>query len=793
VSLTVTPIDDQEQLGLERGSVAVCVPIGTAHAQALATVRSIAEHRDAATPVILAGSATALERMAEEPAVATGDLALLGLAVEGDGQGEAVNAEVEAVKAMMRASFPADVAVVAPGVVLTSDWLERLRAAGRSDSTVASATPLSLGVGGVALFDAEVPSRQGFDAEGSGQRGEPSDAEEAVAAPQLEDLEEAARRVRERSLRLYPRIATVGGGCAYIRRGALELAGPLEESCSLAQALARFAQRALALGMIHVAADDVLIGGSHRAHGSGGQRHISSEQDEDSVEDDPVEEEPVEQTIANDERGPLRRATNRARAALSVLSVTIDARALVAAVGGTQTYIIELVLALARRRAVSVRVLVPPDLSKRAADAFGAVAEIELLTYEQAVEGASLSDVVHRPQQVFTPDDLRLLRLVGERVVIGHQDLIAYHNHTYLPDVESWRSYRRTTRLALAGADQVIFFSEHARADALAEDLLQAGRTHVVGIASEALERADSHAEPGTLGSADGPPAALSEDEPFLLCLGADYAHKNRPFAIELLGALRRLGWPGRLVLAGAHVPHGSSREHEQKLLGKNPDLAEHVLDVGPVDEPGKRWLYGHARALVYPTTYEGFGLLPLEAARAGLPCLFAAQASLPELAGAAATLIAWDATASAAAVLALLSEGPAREEHLARLRALPIPSWDEVAERLVAIYEQAASAAPSEAAPRTWQELDRESYLVVLDRNVHYFEGLAKEYQDAYHALEGRVSTGLPLIDEGGLLSHEQQRGLMRVAARRGLGKAVLAPFGLLGRLGDDGGEGPR
>jgi glycosyltransferase involved in cell wall biosynthesis len=714
----------------------VCIPVIAADTRALATVRSVMEHSEGSTPVVVVGPPAAMEQITESAAATEAGL-LLGLTVDCDTDTAALNAAVNT-------SFPSDVVIVAPGMRVTAGWFEGLRTAATSDSIVASATPLSLGAGAT------------------------------------KDLDEAARRVRERALRLYPRIATINPGCAYLRRSALELAGPLDDSLALDEALARFALRALALGMVHVAADDVLVEGSPVESGVQGEATVY---DKPSVPSGEANNDPIQETIVADEHGPLRRALNRARGALGSLSITIDGRALVSAVGGTQTYIIELVRALARQPAVTVRVLIPPDLSDRAADAFNAAGDIELLSYEQAIDGAPLTDVIHRPQQVFTPDDLGLLRLVGERVIIGQQDLIGYHNPSYHPDIDSWRGYRRTTRLALAGADQVVFFSEHARNDALAEDLLPASRTHVVGIAPEAL---------GPASTPDRPPEGLSADVPFLLCLGADYAHKNRPFAIELLGALRDLGWQGRLVLAGTHVPHGSSRESERELLSRNPDLAGSVHDLAQVDEPCRRWLYTHASALIYPTTYEGFGLLPFEAAQSGLPCLFAAQASLAELAGDAATLIPWDARASATAVLPLLTDGPARDHHLSRLRALSIPSADDVAQQLIAVYEQALSDPPSEAAPHIWQELDRERYIVRLDRSIDDLKRIAQEYQDAYHALEDRVKTGLPLIDNGGLLTPAQQRGLMRVAARRPFGAMMLAPLGLLGRLGDDSGRGP-
>jgi glycosyltransferase involved in cell wall biosynthesis len=735
-----------ERLEVGRGSVVVCIPVGTADdspaacERIAATLQSVVERTDPSTPLLIAGPAARVERAIESAPFGVrgqlNDLNVLELAPK--------TSETAAVNAAMDASVPGDVALVAAGVEVTHDWLPRLRAAALSDSTVASATPLSLGVGGVDLLaDPELLS--------AAQIG-PADASTSIS--------ELARRVSGRSRRLWPRTATAGPGCVYIRRSTLELTGSLEEALPLDEALLDLATNSMAGGMVHVAADDVLVTGrrttavQERAGGAGVA-------------------EAVGETIAEDERGCLRRAMDVARAALRPLSVTIDARSLTETVGGTQTYILELIAALAREDAISLRVLVPHDLSERARNVLSGPS-IELVSYEQAAKGVPLSDVVHRPQQAFTPEDMTLLKLVGRRIVIGQQDLIAYHNHSYHPDIDRWRAYRRTTRLALTAADQVIFFSEHARRDALAEDLLPGARTHVVGAGADAF---------GQTSSGEARPDGVPADHQFLLCIGADYAHKNRPFAIELTWALNELGWAGSLVLAGSHVAHGSSREHERELLQRRPDLAERVIDLGAVDEPGRRWLYRHARALVYPTLYEGLGLVPLEAAREGLPCLFASQASLAELAGQAATLVPWDPRASASAILPLLTDGPERERHLAQLRELAPPSWEDTARRLVEVYERAIAEPPSEGADRVWQALDRESCIVSLDQEVQHLRAKAQEYHDAYHSLDARVAGGLPLIDEGGLLTPAEQRGLMRIASRRLLRGPILGPIGLLGR----------
>jgi glycosyltransferase involved in cell wall biosynthesis len=769
---------------VERDSTVICIPVFSVDEWTLATVRGVVEHSDPSVPILLAGPTVPIKEIVEGALARVREERSFSLVVQEDGQAAAVN---EA----MRASQPADVALVVPGCLVTSSWLGRLREAVTSDSVVASATPLSIGGGGVELSAIGSNEPAALPAQ--------ADLTQLALTTELgrsgDDAERAARQVRGRALRLRPRIATMGPGCVYIRRSMWELAGPLNDNCALDDALEGMARRAAALGLIHVVADDVLVfglpseqvqrgepasielpGESASTSQLGEQAFVGDHVAHQATDDPAVgaAEHQVQETLADDESLPLRRSLDRAHMALRGLSVTIDGRSLTAKVGGTQTYVIELILALAREPELAVRVLTAPDISERARDALASASGIELLSYEEATRNAPLTDVVHRPQQVFTPDDLALLRLVGRRIVVGQQDLIAYHNDTYHPDVDAWRAYRRTTRLALAGADQVVFFSEHARRDALAEDLLSECRAHVVGIGADALEPA------GPVGS---PPSGLSADEPYLLCLGADYAHKNRPFAIELLGALRELGWEGRLVLCGARVEHGSSREHEAEILARSPGLTRNVADLGPVEEASKRWLYAHARALLYPTLYEGFGLIPLEAARAGLPCLFAAQASLAEVAPDAATLIPWDARASARSVLPLLSEGPARDEHLASLRSHSVPGWLEVARALRAVYEQALTAPPAPAAPRVWQELDRENYIIRLDEDVAKLKLTAQEYQDAYHSLAERVSFGLPLIDRDGLLSVEQQRALMRVASRGRLGEIALAPLGLLGR----------
>ena len=454
------------------------------------------------------------------------------------------------------------------------------------------------------------------------------------------------------------------------------------------------------------------------------------------------------------ELGPLRRSLVAMRVAGAPVSVTIDARALGAVAAGTQTYVAGLVQALAARPAsVTVRVVVRDDLAPAAIDELER-AGVELVTERQAADGLARTDIAHRPQQVFVPEDLSLLRSLGERVVITHLDLIAYRNPAYHDSRDEWRRYRRLTRLALAAADRVVFLSEHARRDAIAEDLIEPQWTTVAGVGIQ----------PDIGDPPSRPPDGVPLGRDLLVMVGADYLHKNRLFALGLVDELRRRhGWDGLLVLAGVHVANGGSAAAEAELLAREPELAARVLDLGPVTDDEKRWLVEHASALLCPSTYEGFGLTPLEAAAAGIPCLYAANTSLSEVVGReAATIVPWDAAASADRTFPLLRPGEHRERHLASLSgALPRHDWGTIVDRLCRTYREAIDSPYRSSVPRAWEELlVREQLVADLDRS--------------YKDLRERVDFGIGLIDRGGLLTRDQQRGLMRIAARRWLRRAV-------------------
>jgi GT2 family glycosyltransferase len=580
------------------------------------------------------------------------------------------------------ATAPADVVVLNSDCVVADGWLDGLRDAAYCDSRVATATALT-NHGSLVSVPEREPTRR---------------------LPANWTLDEAAAAVRARSLRLRPRLPTAIGHCMFICRTALELVGDFDLAFSPGYGEeVDFSQRALHRGLCHVLADDVLV--LHHGGGSfspNGQRDAVADAHEQIIRARYPYYHGAIRALDGEVLGPLGRALSAARRALKGLSVVIDARTLAGPMTGTQLHVVELIAALARTGQARVTVVVPDGLNQFAARALATLTDVRCVTRRQAVASRlERADVVHRPFQVNNDDDLQFLARLGERLVVTNQDLIGFHNPSYFRDADAWQGYRRITRSAFALADHVVFFSGHARDDALAEDLVDPGRASVVHIGVDHT-CADAAQRPVPPRGAE----RLPEGAEAILCLGTDFRHKNRVFALRVLEQLqRRHDWSGYLLLAGPTVAGGSSAPEEAEMLALRPRVADAVLDFAAVSEAEKAWLYGRVGLVLYPTVHEGFGLVPFEAADHGVPCAWARGTSLSELLpDAAARIIPWDDEQSADRALDLLRDAEAREENLAAIRAAAAQlTWDATAAQLIELYGATcdAPATPTSAIER--------------------------------------------------------------------------------------------
>jgi GT2 family glycosyltransferase/glycosyltransferase involved in cell wall biosynthesis len=634
---------------------------------------------------------------------------------------------------VMEMAAPADVVVLNSDCVVPAGWLECLREAAYSDSTIATASALSNN--GTVL---SVPYRN---------RPLPH-------LPQDWTLDQAALAVRQASPRLRPRIPTAIGHCMYIRRSALELVGNFDPVFAPGYGEeVDFSQRCISRGLSHVAADDLLVW--HYGRGSFGTRPevANLQQQHERIIESRYPQYAGEVTaITTDMHGPLARSLGAARRALLGMSVTIDASCLTRAtsVQGTQLLALELTRALCSQDGIRLRVVVPRHCGRQVTSFLRDLTGVETLFVDEVGPETELSDVVHRPFQVSYVHELLMLRRLGERLVITHQDMIAYRNPGYYRTFAEWDEYSKAVRASLAIADAVVFISEHAANDAVGEGLTERRRAWVVNNGT------DRHF--GLELSPRLPRGARAlVDTAFLLCLGADFHHKNRVFALRVLEQLQqRHSWPGRMVLAGPKVSCGSSSSEEAEFFMRHPDVDRATLRLPAVTEEERLWLMEHAAAVLYPTVYEGFGLIPFEAAAANVPPIFAPQASLAELLPAETALIVpWDEAATADRTMEILRDEGARRRLITAVQTAGRDyRWSGAAERLLRVYDEALQGPPN------WRITPD-----IIDPTV--------------------TVLGRHLVGDEGVLSEDVQHILWAIGRRRSLARPFFAALTGLHGLG--------
>lgn len=164
--------------------------------------------------------------------------------------------------------------------------------------------------------------------------------------------------------------------------------------------------------------------------------------------------------------------------------------------------------------------------------------------------------------------------------------------------------------------------------------------------------------------------------------------HKNHRTLLEAFAKVVAVRDDAVLVLTGARGPAEGAVVGAIEELG----LTSNVRRLGRVPAEELDMLFRGAVALVYPSTYEGFGLPLAEAMTAGCPVIASDRTALPEVVGEAGILLEPDdAEAWADAMLRLLDNEGRRTELIAagreRIRSF---SPEEATRRQVAAYRLA-------------------------------------------------------------------------------------------------------
>lgn len=282
-------------------------------------------------------------------------------------------------------------------------------------------------------------------------------------------------------------------------------------------------------------------------------------------------------------------------------------------------------------------------------------------------------DVYHATNYVFTHAVKRARRVV------------TIHDMTLMLFPE-WHPRDRVSSMvseiarSLEVADHILADSTATRDDIVKQLSVRPERISVVPLAAdrsfEPMPAAETRKALSSWGLTSGD---------YLLFMGTIEPRKNLSRllkALELAG-----GRVGPLVIAGANG-WGSDEVagHIQRL-----QRAGRVTYLGYVPDDARPALLNGARAFVYPSLYEGFGLPALEAMACGTPVLASNVSSLPEVVGDAGVMVdPQDVDAIAGEMTRLWQDEALRRDLASKgLERARTFSWERTASQTLGVYQQ--------------------------------------------------------------------------------------------------------
>jgi glycosyltransferase involved in cell wall biosynthesis len=363
---------------------------------------------------------------------------------------------------------------------------------------------------------------------------------------------------------------------------------------------------------------------------------------------------------------------------VALRSVALDVTMVRLGRTGPSVYVEQLARALTpllgdRLVAVASRLATPPTARRTTADRLRTLGR-DLWWHQVGVSRAARragAALLHMPA------GLGPVRPSLPTVVTIHDTIVLRFPHLFRP----WhRHYSRVVLPRLArSAAAVITGSEATRADLVERLGVPPDRITVLPYGVDALFT------PTAAGSDEARAVRARYQLPsdFVLTVGAVEPRKNLPRVME---AVHRLH--GQPATAGITLVHAGP---DGWLADDVPREAARFLGYVPAAD--LRVLYGLARAFVYASLWEGFGLPVLEAMACGCPVVTSDVSALPEVAGGAALLVDPTATEEVAAAIEQVWTDEGLRRDLAargRTRARAF-TWERTARETLAIYERIA------------------------------------------------------------------------------------------------------
>ncbi len=271
----------------------------------------------------------------------------------------------------------------------------------------------------------------------------------------------------------------------------------------------------------------------------------------------------------------------------------------------------------------------------------------------------------------------------ARQIVVQHASFHAAASSRAILKKLKWRLLALLTKASARGADAVIYVSAALQSE-LKQRGFPAGTVIRHGVNSlfrpMARPAASAHVR-----------SSFKIDNPFVLCVGDIYTHKQVQLAIRVAAEIStQRNSALDLVVAGGHSDPAEVtrlRNAADKL-----EFARHFHLLGTVTREDLPYLYNAADAVLMASSAESFGMPILEALACGAPVACSRIPAFEEVAGAAGFFFPpGDVTAAVAATLRCLE---VERPYAAGVRHAAEYSWEAAAQATLNVMVQSSGAA---------------------------------------------------------------------------------------------------
>ncbi len=118
------------------------------------------------------------------------------------------------------------------------------------------------------------------------------------------------------------------------------------------------------------------------------------------------------------------------------------------------------------------------------------------------------------------------------------------------------------------------------------------------------------------------------ERQQYYYTVGQMIPHKNISTLLKVMAKIKNTELPQKLLITGIK---GNASSEIEKII-KDNSLQNMIILTGYISEEERNTLYRNARAFLFPSVFEGFGMPPVEAMLLGAPVITTLETSIPEV-----------------------------------------------------------------------------------------------------------------------------------------------------------------